>query len=474
MGPQPALQYVSTRGGAPGVSFREALLAGLAPDGGLYVPAQWPAFDAETLASFESADFSEVAGAVLAAFAAPWINRKDATALAREAYASFEEPESVAPLRMLTRDSFLLELFRGPTLAFKDVAMQLLARLYARALGEFGERITIIGATSGDTGGAAVAAFAGAANVDLFVLYPEGRISPVQRRFMTTSGAPNVRAIAVSGTFDDCQSIVKALFADRDFAARRNLSGINSINWARLAIQATYYFTASAALRRQGDVRPPAFSVPTGNFGDAFAGYIARRLGLVSGPILCAVNVNNILDRAMTTGRYAPRRVVQTEAPSMDIEVASNFERLLFEASGRKPAEVSTLMARLKTDGGYNIPPGWLAAMDAEFLSCTVEEPERVAVMRRSYDAHGLVIDPHTAVALAGGERLLKERPHLAPVVTLATAHPAKFPEAILAATGADAPLPARLAGRLGGAEMKIGAPPDVAEVKRIIDGALP
>lgn len=465
--------YISTRGGAPRVGFREALLAGLAPDGGLYVPDIWPRLDQRDVASFAGASFSDVAGTVLAAFAAPWIDRDEAADLARRAYASFSEPRVVAPLAPLTQDLAVLELFHGPTLAFKDVAMQLLARLFERALRETGQRITILGATSGDTGGAAVAAFGGMPNVDLFVLYPEGRISAVQRRFMTTSLAGNVRALAVAGTFDDCQSIVKRLFADQSFAARRKLSGINSINWARLAIQATYYFTAAAALGAAGDVRPPAFSIPTGNFGDAFAGYIAKRIGLKSGNLLCAVNANDILHRAFLTGRYAPKQVIQTDAPSMDIEVASNFERLLFEASGQDGSAVSALMRRLKADGGYEIAQPWRAIIGADFLSDSIDEAERVQVMRTVHAEHGLVIDPHTAIAAAGARRLLAAHPGVAPVVLLATAHPAKFPDAVKAALGVDAPLPGQLAKRLAGRETIIDAPAEAEAVKALIEAAL-
>jgi threonine synthase len=465
--------YISTRGGAPKVAFREALLAGLAPDGGLYLPEQWPEFGRTDFEAFAEQDFAEVAGAVLGAFAAPWINREEATALAREAYQSFLEPRVVAPLVALSPDHYLLELFHGPTLAFKDVAMQLLARLFERALGETCERVTIVGATSGDTGGAAVAAFAGRPHIDLFVLYPEGRISPVQRRFMTTSSAANVRAIAVDGTFDDCQRLVKALFADRLFVARRKLSGINSINWARLVIQATYYFTAAARLARSGELRPPVFSVPTGNFGDAFAGYVAKRLGLSAGPILCAVNANDIIHRVLSTGRYQPRRVIETAAPSMDIEVASNFERLLFEASGRDAIAVNDLMRRLNTDGFYEVPASWRAAMAGQFLSGSVGEADRVTEMRASLEESGKVLDPHTAIAAAAARRFLVARAGAAPVITLATAHPAKFPEAIRRALGRDAPLPGAIEKALSGPEMKTDAPADPAAVKAIIDAAL-
>lgn len=466
-------RYISTRGAAPKVEFREALLAGLAPDGGLYVPEIWPRLDEATLRGFDGAPFAAVAGRVLAAFSSPWLDAEEATALAEDAYASFAEPEIVAPLAPLSGDLAVLELFHGPTLAFKDVAMQLIARLFERALRETGDRVTIVGATSGDTGGAAVAAFAGRPNVDLFVLYPEGRISAVQRRFMTSSGAANVRALAVAGTFDDCQAIVKALFADRDFVVRKRLSGINSINWARLAIQASYYFSAAAALRMAGDPRRPSFAVPTGNFGDAFAGYIAKRLGLSAGPILCAVNANDILHRALTTGRYAPRKVVQTQAPSMDIEVASNFERLLFEASGRDAAAVTQTMQRLAEQGRYDIPEAWRAAMGADFLSESVSEAERTETMKAVYAAHGMVLDPHTAIAVSGAQRLLAARPSAAPVIALATAHPAKFPDAIQATLGRDMLLPDRLSAKLSGPEHAIAVPDDVSAVKSLLNKAL-
>ena len=338
------MRYISTRGEAPPLGFAEAMLAGLARDGGLYVPQSWPRMEPQEIAAFAGRPYAEVAADIIGRFTDETIAHADLARMAREAYCSFRHP-AVVPLTQLNANTFVLELFHGPTLAFKDVAMQLLARLMDHALRARGERRTIVVATSGDTGGAAVEAFRERDQVDLIVLFPQGRISDVQRRMMTTTGAANVSALAIEGTFDDCQALVKAMFNHADFRERVRLSGVNSINWARIVAQAVYYFTAAVTLGAPH--RKVAFTVPTGNFGDVYAGYVAQRMGLPIDRLVIATNVNDILARTLATGAYELRPVVATTSPSMDIQVSSNFERLLFDAYRHDAAAVRGLMASL-------------------------------------------------------------------------------------------------------------------------------
>src|SRR5918911_601007 len=340
--------HVSTRGEAPPIGFTDALLAGLARDGGLYLPQRWPALAPDAVAGFSGWRYADVAKAVVGALADGEIPEADLSRMAEAAYGAFRHP-AVCPLVQVGDNLFVLELFHGPTLAFKDVAMRLLAQLMDHVLKARGARATVVGATSGDTGSAAVDAFCGLDQVDVFILFPDGRVSDVQRRQMTTVGAPNVHAIAVDGTFDDCQAIVKALFNHARFRDELQLSGVNSINWARIAAQAVYYFTAAAALG--GPHRPGSFAVPTGNFGDVLAGYVAKRMGLPVGRLMVATNANDILHRALENGTYEIRGVQPTTSPSMDIQVSSNFERLLFEALDREPEGLTRLMAGLKQSG---------------------------------------------------------------------------------------------------------------------------
>ena len=347
------MQYISTRGEAPELSFEDALLAGLARDGGLYVPKVWPKLAPDALAALPAKPFAEAAADCLALFMDPAPQARDGLlALAREAYARFGHP-AVTPLVEIDRNLWVLELFHGPTLAFKDVAMQLLARLMDRVLAARGERVTVVGATSGDTGGAAIEAFRGSRRVDMVMLYPQGRISGVQRRMMTTAPEPNVHAVAIEGTFDDCQALVKAMFNDLPFRDRVRLAGVNSINWARIAAQITYYLVAAAALGSPH--RPVSFAVPTGNFGDIFAGYAARRLGVPIEQLVIATNDNDILRRAHAEGAYEVRGVMATTSPSMDIQVSSNFERFLFEAAGRDAAFVRGKMGALSQSGRFDL-----------------------------------------------------------------------------------------------------------------------
>jgi len=338
------MRYISTRGEAPSLDFVEVMLAGLARDGGLYVPETWPALSRAAIEGFAGKPYAEVAVEVIRPFVGDGISEADLARMAREAYGTFRHP-AVAPLTQLNPSLFVLELFHGPTLAFKDLAMQLLARLMDHVLQQRGERTTIVVATSGDTGGAAIEAFRGRAQVDVVVLFPQGRISEVQRRMMTTVRDANVHAVAIEGTFDDCQALVKAMFNHHAFRDRVRLSGVNSINWARIVAQAVYYFTAAVAL---GSPRQKiAFTVPTGNFGDVYAGYVASRMGLPIDRLVIATNVNDILVRTLTTGTYEIRDVVATSSPSMDIQVSSNFERLLFDAYGRDAKSVRALMGSL-------------------------------------------------------------------------------------------------------------------------------
>ena len=419
------MHYISTRGGAAPASFEDVLLAGLAPDGGLYIPESWPQFSTEQIAGFASAPYAEVAATVLSAFAGDSMTHAEARQLCDSAYATFDHP-AATPLVQMDSNRWLLELFRGPTLAFKDVAMQMLARLYDRALARRGETMTIVAATSGDTGGAAVEAFRGSKHVRLVILFPDGRISDVQRRFMTTPTDENIACLSVAGDFDDCQAIVKGLFLDDSFRQDVRLSGVNSINWARIAAQSVYYFTAAAAIG--APVRPVRFVTPTGNFGDAFAGYVATRMGLPVEEIVVATNSNDILARALTTGRYARGAAVATQSPAMDIQIASNFERLYFEAVGRDAAATAHAFRTFAAEGAVDLPEPARAFMATRFRGEAVSEAETTATIRNIWTTTGELVDPHTAVGLAAAARLTGGD---APIITLSTASPAKFPEAV-------------------------------------------
>jgi threonine synthase len=431
------MRYISTRGGSPPVGFVEAVLAGLAPDGGLYVPETWPTFDREEIAAFAGQPYAEVAAAVLGRFAGDEIPQADLARMCHEAYAAFNHP-AVVPLVQLGPDVFLAELFHGPSLAFKDVAMQLLARLSDHVLERAGRTQTILCATSGDTGGAAVEAFRGRANTRIVAMFPDGRISEVQRRFMTTAVEDNVRCLAVAGDFDACQAILKTALADADLQRAVGLSAVNSINFARIVAQSVYYFTTAVALG--GPHRPVSFAVPSGNFGDGFAGYVAHRMGLPIGRILIATNANDILARTFRTGLYARGAVAETQSPAMDIQSASNFERLFFEATDRDGPGTATAFSGFAAGRDVVTPSAALAAMTALFAGASSDEASTAAEMRLTLSETGEMADPHTAVALSA----LRRHPASGPTVVLATAHPAKFPEAVLAATGQAPETPAR------------------------------
>jgi threonine synthase len=435
------VRYVSTRGEAPPLGFVEATLAGLARDGGLYVPAAWPQLDTDTIAGFAGRPYAEVAVEVIRPFVGDAIAEHDLARMTREAYGQFRHP-AVAPLIQFGVSDFILELFHGPTLAFKDLAMQLLGRLMDQMLTSRGERTTIVVATSGDTGGAAIEAFRGRARADLFVLFPQGRISDVQRRMMTTAEDDNVHALAIEGTFDDCQAIVKSMFNHHAFRDRARLSGVNSINWARIVAQVVYYFTAAVALGAPR--RKVAFTVPTGNFGDVYAGYVALRMGLPIDRLVIATNVNDILARTLATGTYDLRGVVATSSPSMDIQVASNFERLLFDAYGRDGAPVRQLMASLDQARRFALSERALSGIRAVFSADRADEEETAATIRTVLRETGHFIDPHTAVGVAVAEKDTRD-PSI-PMVVLGTAHPAKFPDAVEAACGVRPALPQWLA----------------------------
>ncbi len=461
------MRYVSTRGEGSPLGFVEVMLAGLARDGGLYVPEAWPALEPDQIAGLAGRPYAEVALEVVRPFIGGTIADADLARMAQEAYGSFRHP-AVTPLTQLGPSLFVLELFHGPTLAFKDLAMQLVARLMDHVLRERGERTTIVVATSGDTGGAAVEAFRGRAQVDVVVLFPNGRISEVQRRMMTTVPDQNVHAVAIDGTFDDCQALVKAMFNHHAFCDEVRLSGVNSINWARIVAQAVYYFTAAAALGAPR--RKVAFTVPTGNFGDIYAGYVASRMGLPIDRLVVATNVNDILARTFATGAYELRDVMATASPSMDIQVSSNFERLLFEAYGRDAKAIAALMGSLAQSRRFSVSGPALAALRALFSAGRADEQEVAATMRAWMREAEYCADPHTAVGLAVAEK--EARDPAVPMVVLSTAHPAKFPDAVRAACGVDPKLPEWL-GDLGRREERITVlPADQAAVERFVSSA--
>lgn len=458
------MKYVSTRGLAPVLGFADVLLAGLARDGGLYVPETWPQLSQRTIAEFHGKPYVDLAVTVIRPFVGAEIAEHALRDMCRDAYATFQS-DSITPLVEIAPGQWLLELFHGPTLAFKDIAMQLLARLMDHVLTERNLRVTIVGATSGDTGGAAIEAFKGRDNADVFILFPKGRVSPIQQRQMTTAGAANVHAIAVEGTFDDCQALVKGMFNNPNFRDRVALAGVNSINWARILAQIVYYFAAASALGAPR--KAVSFTVPTGNFGDIFAGYAAKRMGLPVERLVIATNTNDILARTLESGRYELRPVTATASPSMDIQVSSNFERLLFEVLNRDGAAVRRLMDDLKS-GSFSLEAGALSAIRRDFAAGRAEEHETARTMRETYEKLGRLIDPHTAVGLAVAQRFAEPD---VPMVTLATAHAAKFPAAVLAATGCDVSLPDSVGDLMTQPEKLTVIANDQAEVERFIAG---
>jgi len=454
------LQYVSTRGEAPTIGFTDAMLAGLARDGGLYVPAEWPVFSPDEMRALRGKSYQDVAFAVISPFTQGTIRPEDLRRMIDEAYATFRHP-AVVPLVQTGANAFLLELFHGPTLAFKDVAMQLLARLMDHVLAERDERATIVGATSGDTGGAAIDAFAGRDRTDIFILFPKGKVSPVQQRQMTTHGSANVHALAIEGNFDDCQDLVKAMFNHAAFRDRVRLSGVNSINWARIMAQIVYYFTAAFSLGAPD--RPVSFTVPTGNFGDIFAGYAAKRMGLPIDDLVIATNENDILERALATGRYEMEGVVATTSPSMDIQISSNFERLLYFACGKDPAKVRSAMQSLKQARAFSIDDAALVEVKREFSAGKADQSSVEDTIRSMAAQSDYVLDPHSAIAVNVARRHEKAS---APMVALATAHPAKFPAAVKSACGIDPALPSWLSDLMTREEHFDILPPDLDAIE--------
>ncbi|HJT07048.1 MAG TPA: threonine synthase [Stellaceae bacterium] len=461
------MQYISTRNGRTRperLAFDDVLLAGLARDGGLYVPAAWPSLTGDEIRGLRGRSYAEIAEAVIAPFIGAAIDRPTLRTIIEGAYAGFGHA-AVAPLKQLGPELWLLELFHGPTLAFKDYALQLVGPLFEHVLGRRGARVTIIGATSGDTGSAAIEACRDRDAIDIFILYPKGRVSEVQRRQMTTVASPNAHAIAIDGTFDDCQDLVKAMFADEPFRAALNLSAVNSINWARIAAQIVYYVAAAVALGAPD--RPVSFSVPTGNFGNVYAAHVARRLGLPIAELIIGTNRNDILARFINEGAMTIHGVEPSLSPSMDIQVSSNFERLLFELKDRDGAAVERAIAAFRASGTLPTTEGEWQAARRLFAACRIDDERTRATIAETWRKTGELIDPHTAVAVAAAVSARRDR--ALPMVALACAHPAKFPDAVAGATGRHPELPPRLADLLSRPERGPALPNDLREVEAYI-----
>ncbi|MEZ5886690.1 MAG: threonine synthase [Paracoccaceae bacterium] len=456
------MRYVSTRGTAPVLNFGEAMLTGLARDGGLYVPESVPVLPATDIAALAGLPYEDAAFRVMRPFVGDAFSDDEFRAAIAKAYQGFGHAAR-APLVQLAPNHFLLELFHGPTLAFKDFAMQLIGQLFQIALAREGRRITIVGATSGDTGSAAIEAFRGLDNVDVFILYPHGRVSEVQRRQMTTPSEANVHALALDGTFDDCQTRLKDMFNDFAFRDEVGLAGVNSINWARVLAQVVYYFTSAVSLGAPH--RKVSFTVPTGNFGDIYAGFIAKRMGLPIEKLVVATNQNDILHRCLTGGRYQMGEVHPSISPSMDIQISSNFERALFDAYGRDGRAVAQLMEELKATGGFAVSQGALETLRATFASGRVSEEETSAAIRAERAASGELLCPHSAI----GVRVANDHLGPIPMITLATAHPAKFPDAVEAATGLRPGLPARMANLFDRPERVTRLANDLAALEALV-----
>ena len=455
------MRYISTRGSAPELSFEEAMMTGLARDGGLYVPAEIPTLSADDIASMAGQRYEDVAFKVMRPFIGDTFTDDEFKALIEAAYSGFGH-DARAPLVQLAPNHFLLELFHGPTLAFKDFAMQLIGQMFQKALGRSGKSITIVGATSGDTGSAAIEAFRGLSNVNVFILYPHGRVSEVQRRQMTTPVEDNVHALAVDGDFDDCQAMVKDMFNDFDFREEVSLAGVNSINWGRVLAQVVYYFSSAVSLGAPH--RDVSFTVPTGNFGDIFAGYIAKRMGLPIKDLVVATNQNDILHRTLESGAYTKEGVTPSISPSMDIQVSSNFERALFDAYDRDGATVAAQMGDLKS-GGFAISQGAYQALKETYKSGRASEAETSAAIKSYVANHGELLCPHSAV----GVHVAEDHLGVTPMITLATAHPAKFPAAVEDATGIHPPLPSRMSDLFERPERLTRVAHDLTAIQTII-----
>ncbi|MCV2871870.1 threonine synthase [Defluviimonas sp. WL0050] len=457
------MRYISTRGEAPVLGFGEAMLTGLARDGGLYVPETIPTLLVDEIRALGGLSYEETAFRVMRPFVGDAFSDDEFRTAIAKAYQGFGHTAR-APLVQLAPNHFLLELFHGPTLAFKDFAMQLIGQLFQIALKREGRRVTIVGATSGDTGSAAIEAFRGLDNVDVFILFPEGRVSEVQRRQMTTPSEANVHALALKGDFDDCQARLKDMFNHFEFRDAVGLAGVNSINWARVLAQVVYYFTSAVSLGAPD--RTVSFTVPTGNFGDIFAGYIAKRMGLPIDNLVIATNQNDILHRCLTRGRYQMDGVKPSISPSMDIQISSNFERALFDAYGRDGKAVSALMAEMKETGGFTVSQGAIQALRDLFASGRVSEEETLATITAMHKATGELLCPHTAVGVAVAD---VNRDRNVPMITLATAHPAKFPDAVEKATGQRPGLPERMGDLFSRPERVTSVPNDLAALEALV-----
>ena len=463
------MNYISTRGQDGPLGFEQALLSGLARDGGLYLPLEWPRFSSDEIAAMRGLSYADLAGRIMAPFCDGEISEAELSAMAADAYAAFDHP-AIAPLVQLNDNTHILELFHGPTIAFKDYAMQFLARAFDRALAKKNQHAVILGATSGDTGSAALEAFQGRKSIDVFVLFPDGRVSPVQQRQMTSVIADGAFAVSVKGDFDDCQALVKTLFNDHQFRDAVNLSAVNSINWARLMPQIVYYFSSALALG--APEQKVAFSVPTGNFGNVFAGWAAKQMGLPIERLIIASNQNDILTRFFADGMMQRETVRPSLSPSMDIQVSSNFERLLFELLGRDGARVAGLMAEFSSQGRFAVPPEILARAQQDFAAFCLDDAATKAVIDRAWRAHGQLIDPHSAVGLGAawqaGEAGLVGADTV--LVSLACAHPAKFPDAVQAASGQTPQLPGPLADLMEREEASLSCPNDKPALISLIE----
>ena len=459
------MRYVSTRGQEEELSFEEVLLSGLARDGGLYVPKFYPRVSPEDIESFVDLSYQEIAYHLMKLFTGASFSGGELKSMIEMAYSSFDNPE-ICPLLELSKNHFLLELFHGPTLAFKDVAMQIIGQMFDNVLRKKQLRATVVAATSGDTGSAAMAAFKKSDLVDVFILFPDGKVSEVQRRQMTTVGQPNIHAIAVEGDFDDCQLLVKQMFNDSNFRDKVNLTGVNSINWARVMSQIVYYFSAGVALG--APQRKLNFTVPTGNFGDIFAGYVAKRMGLPINKLAIATNQNDILHRTLVTGHYSKLGLQETISPSMDIQVASNFERLLFDLYDGEINLVQSAMNELNKENKFVLTSKALHKLRQDFQSGTASEEMTLNTINHTFQNYGELVCPHTAVGLVIANELMasdKENP----MITLATAHPGKFPDAVKGGTGVTPSLPDRYSDLFSKSENYVSVKSDFNDLKEII-----
>jgi threonine synthase len=463
-----ALKYVSTRGRAPVLPFDDVLLAGLADDGGLYVPENWPRLTRADIRALAGLPFDQVVTKVMLPFVSGCIPPDVFAQIVSESYAGFDHP-AVAPLKQIDNNHWLMELFHGPTLSFKDYALQVVGRLFDHVLNQRGEHVTIVGATSGDTGSAAIESCAGRSAIEVFILHPKGRVSEVQRRQMTTVDAPNVHNIAIEGTFDDCQDLVKELFADKAFRDATRLAAVNSINWARIMVQSSYYVAAAGALGAPDSSF--TFAVPTGNFGNVFSGYVARNMGLPIDRLIVGTNSNDILARFLESGSLKMATVTPTISPSMDIQISSNFERLLFDFYDRNGEQLAPVMEAFRRDGEVAVGETRWQHIRELFVGHRLDDAQTKAEIARLYAATGDLIDPHSAIGTAAGRAC-----HLncdSTLVSLATAHPAKFPDAVEAATGRRPPMPERLAALFDRPELCETLANDLDTVKRFINQRL-